>query len=77
MAAEEDLDIRCRMCDKLLAKSDSVADNHNPTPEELFKGGAVPLPNFGGVCSQECGRRYTEETGVEFDRDAEGSIRYY
>ncbi len=77
MAAEEDLDIRCAMCDMLLAKADAYADRHNPSPEELFAGGAVPVPNFGWFCSQECGVRYTEETGIRFDRDAEGNIRYY
>jgi hypothetical protein len=77
MMAEENLDIRCAMCDKLLAMASMASDRHSPSPEELLERGAVPVPNFGWFCSQECGRRYTEETGVRFDRDAEGNIRYY
>jgi hypothetical protein len=65
------------MCDKLLAEYDATTDSHSPSPEELFESGAVPVPNFGWFCGQECGRRYTETTGVRFDRDAEGNIRYY
>ena len=65
------------MCNKLLAEHDAPTDTHTPSPEELLERGAVPVPNFGWFCSQECGRRYTEKTGIRFDQDAEGNIRYY
>jgi len=75
--SSNDVSIRCATCGKHLAAYDAPADSHSPSPEELFEGGAVPVPNFGWFCSQECGRRYTEKTGIRFDRDAEGNIRYY
>jgi hypothetical protein len=69
--------IDCQECGKLLARYDPATDLPIPSCEELHVAGAVPVPNFGWFCSQECGRRYTEKTGIRFDRDAEGSIRYY
>ncbi len=69
--------IRCAMCDKLLAEYDASTDKHIPSVEALFENGAVPVPNFGWFCSQECGRLFTEKKGTTFDRDAEGNIRYY
>jgi hypothetical protein len=71
------LDIRCAECDKLLAHYDPNADTHRPSPEELLRDAKVPVPNFGWFCNQHCGKIYTERTGIEFDRDAGGNIRYY
>ena len=77
MGSANELDIRCVACNKLLAHYDSDTDTHRPPPEELLRDEKVPVPNFGWFCSQECGNIYSERTGIKFDRDANGNIRYY
>lgn len=69
--------IACRQCGKLLSTFDESADTHTPAVEELSATGAVPVPNFGWFCGQECADIYSQDTGVSFRRDAEGKIRYY
>jgi hypothetical protein len=71
------LGIVCVECRKKLASYDAQTDKHTPPPEKLHAQGAVPVPNFGWFCSQECGRVYQDKTGVKFNRDAGGKIDYY
>jgi hypothetical protein len=77
--AERDLSggIVCTECGKKLASYDPQTDNHIPPPEELYAQGAVPVPNFGWFCSQDCGWAYQNRTGIKFDRQADGKIDYY
>jgi hypothetical protein len=43
-----------------------------------MKSGAVPVPNFGWFCSQECATRYEGASGRRmFDRNAAGEVQYY
>ena len=69
--------IVCAQCDKLLAVLDPATDMHTPPPEELLRAGAVPVPNFGWFCCQDCGGSYETESGVRFQRNAAGLISYY
>lgn len=69
--------IACASCNKLLAVLDPATNTLSPTPEELLREGAVPIPNFGWFCCQECGRTQETELGVQLQRNAEGIISYY
>ena len=69
--------IACRQCSKLLSTFDKEAETHTPTVEELLATGAVPVPNFGWFCGQECANTYSHGSGVSFQRDADGKIKYY
>jgi hypothetical protein len=69
--------ITCAMCKKMLSHYDAVTDKHTPSGEELLKSSAVPVPNFGWFCSQECGKAYEEKYGIAFQRNSEGKISYY
>lgn len=73
--------IKCAMCQKILAVWNDSADEqdpaHVPSPEHLFQAGAVPVPNFGWFCSQDCATTYSETYGVTFQRDTHGNVAYY
>jgi hypothetical protein len=74
--SQTSLDIICAQCGKLLAKA--VRDTHSPSPEDLLQTGAVPVPNFGWFCSQECATSYERARGRRmFDRNAAGEVQYY
>lgn len=71
-------DIICEQCRKVLARADAERDTHAPSPEELLAAGAVPVPNFGWFCSQECAARYEQAKGRRmFDRNTAGEVQYY
>ena len=71
-------DIVCEQCRKVLAQADVERDTHVPAPEELVAAGAVPIPNFGWFCSQECATGYEQAKGRRmFDRNAAGEVQYY
>lgn len=67
--------IVCQSCSKKLA--DYI--NHTPIPsfKELYKSGAVPVPNLGWLCSQECAERFEKQIDIQFARDSKGTIDYY
>jgi hypothetical protein len=69
--------IACRHCGKLLSTFDKASDTHTPPVEELVKIGAVPVPNFGWFCGQDCGDAYSREHNITFQRDTNGKIAYY
>jgi hypothetical protein len=71
-------DILCAHCGKLLARAVPERDAHSPSPEELLASGAVPIPNFGWFCNQECAKHYERAKGRRmFDRNAAGEVQYY
>ena len=75
-----DLDARgivCEYCENLLTTFDAERDTHVPSCEELLTAGSVAVPNFGWFCSQDCANTYSRETGITFQRDAEGRVSYY
>ena len=69
--------INCALCGLRLATYDGTADQHSPRPERLLESGAVPVPNFGWFCSQDCADDYEARTGVRFRRNADGRVAYY
>jgi hypothetical protein len=69
--------IACRHCGKLLSTLDKATDINTPAVEQLIAAGAVPVPNFGWFCGQNCGDAYGREHGVAFQRNANGKIAYY
>ena len=74
----ENLDITCAQCSKLLAVHDSATDTHEPAPEPLLASGAVPVPNFGWFCSQECATHFEQAHGKPlFQRNVAGEVQYY
>jgi len=71
------LDIKCAYCEKLLAIYEPKDDSHQPTCDEIYVNGAVPIPNFGWFCSQECGNKWEIARGkTYFQRDEKGEINY-
>jgi len=71
-------DIICEQCRKMLARADVEHNTHAPPPEDLLAAGAVPVPNFGWFCSQECAAAYEQAKGRRmFDRNAAGEVQYY
>jgi hypothetical protein len=66
----------CQCCSKKLA---DYTNDEIPVPSyvELYAGGAIPVPNFGWICSQQCAEKYEKETGITFGRTIEGKIDYY
>jgi hypothetical protein len=65
----------CQSCDKKLANY--VNDQPIPSFKELYEGGAIPVPNFGWICSQECAERLEKKCGIQFARVSGGKIDYY
>jgi hypothetical protein len=68
--------IACRNCAKLLSTLDKAADTLTPSVEQLLASGAIPVPNFGWFCGQDCGDAYSRQHGITFQRDANGRIAY-
>lgn len=69
--------IHCAMCLKLLAQYDLSTGLYVPAVEELFSGGAVPVPNFGWFCGQACANDYGHKFNVSFRRNLQGEVEYY
>ena len=71
-------DIACEQCKKVLAKADVERETYVPAPDALLAAGAVPVPNFGWFCSQQCATLYERAKGRRiFDRNAAGEVQYY
>ncbi|MBL7869463.1 MAG: hypothetical protein JNM71_15715 [Flavobacterium lindanitolerans] len=66
---------RCSNCGKTIAEV--TEDSMIPTFEECYKSGAVPVPNFGWLCSQICANEYEEKYHIKFVRTKEGKVDYY
>lgn len=73
----DDGSIVCSHCQKVLAVYSPTSDSHTPTPQNLTRHGAVPIPNFGWFCSQRCATTYESAFSVRFQRNALGQISYY
>jgi hypothetical protein len=71
----DDNAIRCACCGKKIA--DVIEENLIHDFVTLYKGGNVPIPNFGWLCSQSCALKYEQEMGVRFDRNSKGMVDYY
>ena len=69
--------IDCRFCGKIMAGSVQDTDEARPTPEEMYRAGNVPIPNFGWFCSQECASRYEKTARVQFRRNQDDRVDYY
>lgn len=65
----------CQSCHKKLA--DYVNEIPTPSFNKLYKSGAIPVPNFGWICSQECAEKLEKQIDIQFQRDLEGKIDYY
>ncbi len=76
-AKDRDPNIICAMCEKFLAQYNAATDDFTPSCEQIFAEGAVPVPNFGWFCSQDCADAYGHKFDVRFDRNAEGKVEYY
>ena len=76
-AKDRDPNILCAMCEKLLALYNAPTDNFTPSIEEIYTDGAVPVPNFGWFCSQNCANEYSEKFKVGFARNEKGKVEYY
>lgn len=65
----------CQSCHKKLA--DYINETPIPSFKELYQSGAIPVPNFGWICSQECAEIFEKQTDIQFARDSKGKIDYY
>ena len=65
----------CQFCNKTIAvfKNDIMI----PSPEECYKNGNVPIPNFGWFCSQKCALDYEIKFDIKFGKADDGKIDYY
>ena len=48
-----------------------------PTAEQCYSAGNVPVPNLGWFCSQACAVAFEGKNGVKFERNQNGEINYY
>lgn len=67
--------IKCQFCDKEIARL--VNYNMNPSPEQCYKSGNIPVPNFGWFCSQDCATKYEQKFEIHFQHNSDGKIDYY
>jgi hypothetical protein len=67
--------VTCRKCRKVIAEL--AESGMNPSAEECYKAGNIPIPNFGWFCSQECALEFEKQHDVKFARTSEGRINYY
>jgi hypothetical protein len=67
--------LQCQFCDKVIAKQ--TASTMAPSPEECYKSGNVPIPNFGWFCSQDCATAYEKKYDIKFARTIDGKVDYY
>ena len=78
--SKEDLSeagILCANCGKNLSFL-CTSDSGEVEAERLFREfGAIPVPNFGWFCCQQCGDEYSKEFGISFQRNKDGQIAYY
>jgi len=75
--SQDDSDVTCANCSKCLAHVSADGEHMEPSFQELWRNGAVPVPNFGWFCCQECGKSFSETQDVQFNEDENGSIAYY
>jgi hypothetical protein len=76
-AKDRDPNILCAMCEKLLALYNAPTDDFTPSIEQIYSEGAVPVPNFGWVCSQDCAEKYSQKFNASFARNKDGKVDYY
>ena len=74
-SAPKDNNCRCSYCGKIIAQI--TEDSMIPSFVECYKTGAVPVPNFGWLCSQNCANKYEEKYHIKFGRTKEGKVDYY
>ena len=72
-----DAGIHCSMCALALTKYEPSTDQHLPSCDQLLAEGAVPVPNFGWLCGQDCATAYEHKFNVKFQRNEEGKVEYY
>jgi hypothetical protein len=70
-------DILCLECGKRLAEFNATIRSHVPSQMRLITRGAVPVPEFGWLCSQVCALAYEARTGIKLPRGADGQISCY
>ena len=73
----EPSEIRCLICEAVLARWDAAQSKWQPSAEELHASGRVAVPNAGWFCSQECGLEFERRTGLHLQGDLQGRIEYY
>jgi hypothetical protein len=65
----------CRSCETLIAKIES--NEMDPSAEDCYNNGRVPIPNFGWFCDQDCALQYELKHSRQFARNSDGKIDYY
>lgn len=67
--------VTCLNCEKVIALSKK--DKMEPSADECYTAGNVPVPNCGWFCSQKCAIEFEHSNGVKFVRTLDGMIDYY
>ena len=69
--------IDCLFCGKTLATYNQGSQQAQPTAEDMYQSGKVPVPNLGWFCSQECASKFEKMAKVHFQRNKDGNVDYY
>jgi hypothetical protein len=69
--------VTCLNCEKVIASFKKDEDKMEPSAEECYATGNVPVPNCGWFCSQKCAIEFEQSHGVKFGRTIDGMIDYY
>ena len=67
--------VACANCGKTIALFKEEA--MEPSFEECYAKGNVPVPNLGWFCSQPCAIEFEQAHDVTFARTNDGMIDYY
>ena len=67
--------IECLQCGILITEyNEDVDDSYF---QGLHNNGAVPVPNLGWFCSQNCALDFEMQHNVVFQRNSDGIVDYY
>ena len=69
--------ITCLNCEKVIALFLEDEDQMQPSVDECYAAGNIPVPNCGWFCSQNCASEFEVSHGVKFGRTMDGMIDYY
>ncbi|OQP44240.1 hypothetical protein A4H97_33340 [Niastella yeongjuensis] len=67
--------VKCHNCCKVIAEL--FEEGMEPSAEDCYKSGNVPVPNMGWLCSQECANEFEKKIDVTFARTKDGKVDYY
>lgn len=67
--------VRCFNCEKLI--NEIIDGVITPSYVECYNNGAIPVPNAGWLCSQECALDFELKHQIKLERNSDGLVDYY